>query len=68
MSGNFWGHKPDTMERIRDWIFRGGRPVPREEYYLHAILTFEVNAGPHAWIGIGEQRQDGDLIRFCIVL
>jgi hypothetical protein len=72
--GYLWGRKPDTMERIRDWIFRGGKPVPRTEYYLRAIPTFEVNTGPHDWlmrhafIGIGERREDGNLIRYYTVL
>ena len=27
--GFLWGRKPDTMQRLRDWAFKGGDPVPR---------------------------------------
>src|SRR5256885_2102177 len=26
--GFLWGRKPDTMQRLRDWAFKGGEPVP----------------------------------------
>jgi hypothetical protein len=28
--GFLWGRKPDTMQRLRDWAFKGGAPVPHE--------------------------------------
>jgi Protein of unknown function (DUF3237) len=72
--GYLWGRKPDVMPRIRAWIFAGGPPVAPHEYYLRAFPTFEVGHGPHDWltrhvvIGIGERRDDGNLIRYHAVL
>ena len=28
--GFLWGRKPDTMEKLRDWAFADGAPVPHE--------------------------------------
>jgi Protein of unknown function (DUF3237) len=72
--GYLWGRTPDVMPRIRAWIFAGGPPVAPHEYYLRAFPTFEVERGAHDWltrhviIGIGERRDDGNLIRYHAVL
>ena len=72
--GYLWGRKPDTMEKLRGWIFSGGPPVPHEEYYLRSSPTFEVQTGKHDWlmrhvfIGIGERKADGNLIRYYALL
>jgi Protein of unknown function (DUF3237). len=72
--GYLWGRKPDTMQRIREWIFNGGPPVPYEEYYLRAFPTFEVSRGKHDWlmrhvfIGIGERLPDGNRLRYYKLL
>jgi hypothetical protein len=72
--GYLWGRQPDVMDRIRDWIFRGGPPVDHSEYYLRASPTFEVQTGKHDWlmrhiiIGVGERKDDGNLIRYYAVL
>ncbi|PZN29959.1 MAG: DUF3237 domain-containing protein [Proteobacteria bacterium] len=68
--GYLWGRKPDTMQRLRDWIFSGGPPVAHDEYYLRAFPTFEVQTGKHDWlmrhvfIGVGERLQDGNRLRY----
>jgi len=68
--GFLWGRQPDTMERLRDWAFKGGAPVPHEDYYLRAHPSFEVSAGKHDWltkhvfIGVGERKPDGNLVRY----
>ena len=68
--GFLWGRKPDTMERLRDWAFKGGDPVPHEEYYLRGNPTFECPVGKHDWltkhvfVGVGERRSDGNLLRY----
>jgi hypothetical protein len=57
--GYLWGRQPDTLERMREWMFRDGKQVPFEEFYLRSAPTFETEAGPHDWlmkyifIGIG---------------
>jgi len=72
--GYLWGRKPDTMERLRAMAFAGGPTVDPSEYYLRACPTFEVEAGKHDWlmrhvfIGIGERKADGNLIRYYAVL
>jgi hypothetical protein len=44
--------------------------VPHEEYYLRGNPTFECQVGPHDWltkhvfIGVGERRSDGNLLRY----
>jgi hypothetical protein len=68
--GYLWGRKPDTMQRLRDWAFAGGAPVGHEEYYLRGNPTFEVPSGKHDWltkhvfVGVGERRNDGNLLRY----
>jgi len=68
--GFLWGRKPDTMQRLRDWAFAGGAPVGHEEYYLRGNPTFEVPSGKHDWltkhvfVGVGERRTDGNLLRY----
>ncbi|MFV0644194.1 MAG: DUF3237 domain-containing protein [Sphingomonadaceae bacterium] len=68
--GFLWGRKPDTMERLRKWAFEGGEPVAHEEYYLRGNPGFECPSGKHDWltkhvfIGIGERKPDGNLLRY----
>lgn len=68
--GFLWGRTPDVMNRLRKWAFEGGEPVPHAEYYLRANPTFETSSGKHDWltkhvfIGIGERKPDGNLIRY----
>ena len=68
--GHLWGRKPDTMERLRKWAFEGGEPVAHDEYYLRGNPSFECPAGKHDWltkhvfIGIGERKPDGNLLRY----
>ena len=44
--------------------------MPHEEYYLRSQTTFECAAGKHDWltkhvfIGVGERRSDGNLLRY----
>jgi hypothetical protein len=72
--GYLWGRKSDTMQKLRAWIFAGGPEVPHAEYYLRSFPTFEVQTGKHDWlmkhvfIGIGERKQDGNLIRYYALL
>lgn len=71
--GYLWGYKPDTMQRLREMIFAGGPAVEPSEYYLRAAPSFEVEAGKHDWltrhvfIGIGERKPDGNLIRYYLL-
>ena len=68
--GFLWGRKPDTMERLRDWAFKGGEPVAHADYYLRAQPTFETPVGKHDWltrhvfVGVGERRPDGNHVRY----
>ncbi len=72
--GYLWGRKPDTMQRLRDMAFAGGPTVEPTEYYLRAAPTFEVETGRHDWlmrhvfVGIGERKADGNLVRYYAVL
>jgi hypothetical protein len=72
--GYLWGYKPDTMERLRAMAFAGGPAVDPSEYYLRAFPTFEVETGKHDWlmryvfVGIGERKADGNLIRYYALL
>ena len=72
--GYLWGRRPDTMQKLRAMIFDGGPPVPHAEYYLRAFPTFEVSAGRHDWlmrhvfVGVGERKDDGNLIRYYALL
>ncbi|WP_321390764.1 DUF3237 domain-containing protein [Emcibacter sp.] len=68
--GFLWGRQPDTMTRLRDWAFNDGPPVPHEDYYLRCTPTFETSIGKHDWltkhvfVGIGERKPDGNLVRY----
>ena len=68
--GFLWGRQPDTMQRLRDWAFGGGPPVPHADYYLRAQPTFETPVGRHDWltrhvfVGVGERRPDGNHVRY----
>jgi hypothetical protein len=72
--GYLWGRNPDTMQRLREMAFSGGPTVDPSEYYLRAAPTFEVEAGKHDWlmrhvfVGIGERKTDGNLVRYFKVL
>jgi hypothetical protein len=72
--GYLWGRTPDVIPRIQDWMFRGGPPVPHEEFYLRAAPTFEVAKGKHDWltrhifVGIGDRFADGNIIRYFALL
>jgi hypothetical protein len=72
--GYLWGRHPDTMEKLRRMAFEGGPSVPQEDYYLRANPTFEVPQGPHDWlmrhvfVGVGERKPDGNLIRYYALL
>jgi Protein of unknown function (DUF3237) len=71
--GYLWGRKPGVMARLRAWAFEGGPEVPHEDYYLRAQPTFETPMGKHEWmtrhvfIGIGERKPDGNLVRYYAV-
>jgi hypothetical protein len=73
-NGYLWGRHPDTMTKIRQWIFEGGPEVPESDYYLRAHPTFEVSEGPYDWlmrhviVGIGRRREKGNCIRYYAVL
>ena len=68
--GFLWGRKPDVMGRLRKWAFEGGAPVAHSEYYLRASPSFETSIGRHDWltrhvfVGIGERKPDGNLVRY----
>jgi Protein of unknown function (DUF3237). len=68
--GFLWGRKPDTMDRLRKWAFEGGAAVAHADYYLRASPTFETTTGKHDWltrhvfVGIGERKPDGNLVRY----
>jgi Protein of unknown function (DUF3237) len=72
--GFLWGRQPDTMARLRQWAFEGGAPVDHADYYLRAQPTFETSIGKHDWltrhvfVGIGERKPDGNLIRYYAVM
>ncbi len=72
--GYLWGRQPDTLRRLREMAFSGGPTVEPADYYLRAAPTFEVETGPHDWlmrhvfVGIGERKSDGNLIRYFAVL
>lgn len=71
--GYLWGYKPDTMQRLREMIFAGGPYVDPSEYYLRACPSFEVESGKHDWltrhvfVGVGERKPDGNLIRYFVL-
>ncbi len=68
--GFLWGRKPGVMQRLRDWAFGNGSPVPHEEYYLRGNPTFECSVGKHDWltkhvfVGVGERLPDGNRVRY----
>jgi hypothetical protein len=68
--GFLWGRNPDTMDKLRKWAFEDGPPVAHSEYYLRASPTFETSVGKHDWltkhvfVGIGERKPDGNLVRY----
>jgi Protein of unknown function (DUF3237) len=72
--GYLWGRRPDTMQRLREMAFAGGPAVDPSDYYLRAFPTFEVEKGKHDWlmryvfVGIGERKRNGNLIRYFALL
>jgi Protein of unknown function (DUF3237) len=72
--GYLWGRHPDTMTKLREWAFNKGPAVPSSDYYLRCSPTFEVEKGKHDWlmkhvfIGIGERKPDGNVVRYYKVL
>jgi hypothetical protein len=54
--------------------FAGGPTVDPSEYYLRAAPSFEVEKGRHDWlmrhvfVGLGERKADGNLVRYYKVL
>ena len=72
--GFLWGHQPDTLKRIQDWMFRDGPEVPFDEFYLRAAPSFETEKGPHDWlmrhvfIGLGQRQSDGKTIKYFALL
>ena len=68
--GYLWGRKPDTMQRLRDWAFAAGPPVPHAEYYLTRQSDVRVRdrqtrlADQHVFVGVGERRSDGNRLRY----
>jgi Protein of unknown function (DUF3237) len=72
--GYMWGRHPDTMTKLRAWAFGNGPTVPHEDYYLRCAPVFEVEKGKHDWlmkhvfIGIGERKKDGNVVRYYKVL
>jgi hypothetical protein len=73
-NGYLWGRSPDTMAKIRAWIFENGPEVPESDYYLRAFPTFEVERGRHDWlmrhviIGIGRRKEAGNILRYYALL
>jgi hypothetical protein len=73
-NGYLWGRSPETMVKIRAWIFENGPEVPESEYYLRANPTFEVERGKHDWlmrhviIGIGRRKEAGNILRYYALL
>jgi len=72
--GYLWGRRADTMQKLRDMAFAGGPTVDSGEYYLRAAPSFEVEKGRHDWlmrhvfVGMGERKSDGNLVRYYKVL
>lgn len=72
--GYLWGRHPDTMAKIRAWIFENGPEVPESDYYLRAFPTFEVEKGKHDWlmrhviIGVGKRKAAGNIVRYYALL
>ena len=61
---------PAQVRRLLIVMVAGGAPVGHEEYYLRGNPTFEVPTGKHDWltkhvfVGVGERRADGNLLRY----
>jgi len=72
--GYLWGRNADTMKKLRDMAFAGGPTVDPSESYLRAAPSFEVEKGRHDWlmrhvfVGLGERKADGNLVRYYKVL
>jgi hypothetical protein len=72
--GYLWGRRADTMQKLRDMAFAGGPTVDPSEYYLRAAPSFEVEKGRHDWlmrhvfVGLGERKSAGNLVRYYKVL
>jgi hypothetical protein len=72
--GYLWGRRADTMQKLREMAFAGGPTVDPSEYYLRAAPSFEVEKGRHDWlmrhvfVGMGERKSDGNLVRYYKVL
>ncbi len=72
--GFLWGRAPEAMARLRAWAFEGGPPVAHEDYYLRAQPTFETPKGVHDWmtrhvfVGVGERKPDGNLVRYYALI
>ena len=72
--GYLWGRFPDTMAKIRAWIFENGPEVPESDYYLRAFPTFEVEKGKHDWlmrhviVGVGKRKEAGNIVRYYALL
>jgi hypothetical protein len=62
------------MQKLRAMAFAGGPAVDSGEYYLRASPSFEVETGRHDWlmrhvfVGLGERKDDGNLVRYYKVL
>lgn len=73
-NGYLWGRHPDTMAKIRAWIFEDGPVVPESDYYLRANPTFEVESGKYDWlmrhvfIGVGRRKEAGNVLRYYALL
>jgi hypothetical protein len=72
--GYLWGRQPDTLARMREWMFKDGPEVAFEDFYLRSAPSFETEAGPHDWlmryifIGIGQRHREGNTIRYYALL
>jgi len=68
--GFLWGYADDTMKKLRAMAFANGPAVDPSEYSLRANPSFEVPVGKHDWlsryvfVGVGERKTDGNLIRY----
>jgi hypothetical protein len=72
--GFVWGRQPDTMQRMRAWMFEDGPPLEFEEFYLRSSPSFETPKGPYEWmmrhifVGIGRRQRHGNTIRYYALL
>ncbi len=71
--GYLWGKHPDTMDKIRQWIFEDGPPVDESEYYLRGNPNFEVAKGKHDWltrhifVGVGKRKTHGNVLKYYVL-